>query len=341
MPTLSSLVSLNIITPLVTTSWYGGNPPFVNLSVFPSIPDLLWKSSPAVVLPTQNTRHQRLQKFCGNTSVGRGYPNQLTLRFLLVDHRHHVVYCYIPKVACSSWKLLMARLAGSNRTLTPLSNHEEFLQSLGIPRMFLIPKQDRQNILHDYSTFMFVRHPFDRLVSAYVNKFKMADVVYHKKYGCQIIKLFRANSTKGDLQKCNDVTFQEFVKYVIHLYRTDGSFDPHWRPFHELCDPCHVPYDFIGKMETMSMDKSFVMRNFFKTTVLDLPKVNPKDDDKPYMAEISPEDKDILYDIYKQDFLLFGYDKEVWNLKNSYALGRLTLCTHSLHSAQNNITVTS
>ena len=65
----------------------------------------------------------------------------------------------------------------------------------------------------------------------------------------------------------------------------------------------------------MSMDKTFVLRNFFNTTESSLPRVNPKDDDKPYMAEISQEDKNILYDIYKQDFLLFGYDNEAWKLE--------------------------
>ena len=187
--------------------------------------------------------------------------------------------------------------------------------SLGIRPMSLISSQDRREMLHKFSTFMFVRHPFDRLISAYIDKFTTTSrftVYFHKRYGCRIIKLFRANYTKGDLQKCNDVTFKEFVKYLIHLYQTGGSFEPHWRPFHELCDPCHVPYDFIGKMETMSMDKTFVLRNFFNTTEPSLPRRNSKGGHhKPYLDEITPEEKDMLYEVYKQDFLLFGYDKGV------------------------------
>ena len=281
-------------------------------SDWPSIPGLPWKPGSVTVPPTQNARHQRLQQVCGNSSAGE--PRRRSLRFLLVDRRHHVVYCYIPKVACSSWKDLLARLAGSNRTKTPV-HQDSFLQSLGIRPMSLISSQDRREMLHTFSTFMFVRHLFDRLVSAYIDKFTTTSrftVHFHKRYGCRIIKLFRANYTKGDLQKCNDVTFKEFVKYLIHLYQTGGSFEPHWRPFHELCDPCHVPYDFIGKMETMSIDKTFVLRNFFNTTEPSLPRRNSKGGHhKPYLDEITSEEKDMLYEVYKQDFLLFGYDKGV------------------------------
>ena len=282
--------------------------------IFSSNPDMPWESGPAAVLHTQITRHHHLQQVCGNMSSERGKPDYHTSPYLLVDRRHHVVYCYIPKVACSSWKAVLARLAGSKITYPPI-HQDSFMQSLGIWRMSQIPREERQGMLHDFSTFMFVRHPFDRLVSAYVNKFRTTNsftLQVHEQYGCKIIKLFRANYTNADLQKCNDVTFQEFVKYLIHLYRTGGSFNVHWRPFHEICDPCHVPYDFIGKMETMGRDKTFVLRNFFNTTESSLPKRNSKEDDKQYLDEISSEDKDMLYEVYKQDFLLFGYDKGFW-----------------------------
>ena len=65
-------------------------------------------------------------------------------------------------------------------------------------------------------------------------------------------------------------------------------------------------------METMSMDKTFVLHKCFNTTESSLPKRNPKGDDKHYLDEISSEDKDMLYEVYKRDFLLFGYDRWVW-----------------------------
>ena len=65
-------------------------------------------------------------------------------------------------------------------------------------------------------------------------------------------------------------------------------------------------------METMSMDKMFVLRKFFITTESSFPKRNFKGGHhKQYLDKISSEDQDMLYEVYKQDFLLFGYDKEV------------------------------
>ena len=65
-------------------------------------------------------------------------------------------------------------------------------------------------------------------------------------------------------------------------------------------------------METMSMDKSFVLHKFFNTTEPSLPKRNFKGGHhKQYLDEISLEEQDMLYEVYKQDFLLFGYYKKV------------------------------
>ena len=63
-------------------------------------------------------------------------------------------------------------------------------------------------------------------------------------------------------------------------------------------------------METMSVDKTFVLRKFFNTTEPSLPKRNSKGGHhKQYLDEISSEEQDMIYEVYKQDFLLFGYDK--------------------------------
>ncbi|XP_036004219.1 carbohydrate sulfotransferase 12 isoform X2 [Fundulus heteroclitus] len=68
----------------------------------------------------QEKRRRLLQEVCANDSVAfpgknRSFddiPNK-ELDHLIVDDRHGIIYCYVPKVACSNWKRIMIVLSES------------------------------------------------------------------------------------------------------------------------------------------------------------------------------------------------------------------------------------
>ena len=63
---------------------------------------------------------------------------------------------------------------------------------------------------------MFVRHPVERVLSAYRDKFTTTmsgGQRFQKLYGRDIIKRFRKNPSMPSLKKGNDVKFDEFVQY--------------------------------------------------------------------------------------------------------------------------------
>jgi len=61
---------------------------------------------------------------------------------------------------------------------------------------------------------MFVRHPLERLVSTYRDKFTKPAYYYKRRFGTKIIKAVRgANATTEALQKGHDVKFREMVLY--------------------------------------------------------------------------------------------------------------------------------
>ena len=55
------------------------------------------------------------------------------------------------------------------------------------------------------------------------------------------------------------VTFAEFAEYVVDEWKSGRRLDRHWRPQHEICNPCYVQYDFIGRFEQLSDDTSHVL----------------------------------------------------------------------------------
>lgn len=41
---------------------------------------------------------------CDNLHVKSKKITELSLDHILVDHKHRLLYCYVPKVACTNWK---------------------------------------------------------------------------------------------------------------------------------------------------------------------------------------------------------------------------------------------
>jgi hypothetical protein len=56
------------------------------------------------------------------------------------------------------------------------------------------------------------------------------------------------------------VTFDEFVRSVIHSHETQTIGDASVLPQHDHCDLSHTHYDFIGHMETLHEDTHFLVQ---------------------------------------------------------------------------------
>merc|ERR1712037_54508 len=78
----------------------------------------------------------------------------------------HLLYCWIHKVASTSWSKVFLQLAGLE---VPLSRTHEATQKFS-------PKKPGQlaSAISTSLVFTIVRHPFERLVSAYRDKFELA-----------------------------------------------------------------------------------------------------------------------------------------------------------------------
>ena len=92
--------------------------------------------------------------------------------------------------------------------------------------------------LDNYMKFMFVRHPLERLLSAYRNKSYdnkpserflnvSANEYFRLHYGTTITKEYRANPSNESLLRGHDVTFLEFFSYLIDP-KTVSSTSHNW-----------------------------------------------------------------------------------------------------------------
>ena len=171
-----------------------------------------------------------------------------------------------------------------------------------------------------YFKFTFVREPFERILSAYKDKFVHLRRVDHKIlefHGREILKNFRPNASKSALGKLDDITFREFIEYLV----TKGSnkstpvMDWHWDNYVNICGMCAVSYNFIGHYETFDQD----LADFKEAAELSPEEAerfdahaNNKSDTASallsYYSQIPIEWIDILGQLFKANFEMFNYN---------------------------------
>ena len=173
-----------------------------------------------------------------------------------------------------------------------------------------------QNMKKNYFSFMFSRHPFDRLYSVYRNKFldpvvKKASFLYY--FGPIILKEIGKNPKKHARKVLRgieylDITFEEFLMF---LTKGGHDADDHWTPETSLCQICKYQFDFIGRFEYLNTDSNTIFKlintdltfsteHDYKQRTIDVLKDVYARIPKPLLWKV--------YQIYKDDFDAFGYN---------------------------------
>lgn len=206
-----------------------------------------------------------------------------------------------------------------NFTRYNLHDNRELAKATGIKDISSYHPKKALSILENYYKVMFVRDPWERLLSAYIDKFTKINKYneyFHMKYGRRIIKYFRKNSTMKSLNKGRNVTFPEFVKFVRNQWEKGERMNAHWAPMVKLCQPCKVQYDFIGKFETFSEDSSVVLSRITQHncngTISNTGYKHVSPTRKllfKYYGKLNHDDLLSLQKIYHYDFRAFGYNE--------------------------------
>ncbi|XP_034434178.1 carbohydrate sulfotransferase 8-like [Hippoglossus hippoglossus] len=238
------------------------------------------------------------------------------VKYLFVVDKYKLLYCQVPKAGCSNWKRTLMVLAGQAYNTQSIKHDTVHYDH----RLKKLDSFDQKGIMHRLKTYtkvMFVREPLERMVSAYRDKFGNPNNYYHSLFGKPIISKYRANASLEALRTGNGVTFKEFVQYLLDVHRPVGM-DIHWEQANQLCNPCLIDYDFIGKFETMYEESDFFLRLIGAPQNLTLPSFkdrNPTETrtstqvTQSYFSEVSMMERQRVYDFYYMDYLMFNYSK--------------------------------
>ena len=152
------------------------------------------------------------------------------IQTLMVDTLHKAAFCAVAKVASTSWTSTLLKLVGREDQVAK-TPHEDFIQSNQSALTYInnfTPAQS-QRILQDYYLFMFVRDPWERLLSAYYyvvgssRRYK-----FYSKNGPQFLKHFSASEAK------ERVSFSEFLEFIGSSAGDLAHANLHWRPIYQV-----------------------------------------------------------------------------------------------------------
>ena len=192
-------------------------------------------------------------------------------------------------------------------------------------KMKLNEGEQNPKFLGSLFKFIFVRHPFERLVSAYFDKFVrkrdpnfIRSFIYHETPPDLLIKasinkyLFK-KSTYSNFR----ITFEKFVRFVIHEIKNKlvsyGTF--HWMPFTDFCGVCRVRFDFVGHLETLETDVDRLgrifpelagLKNVFRAKMNSVAGRGRKTSLSAFSKLPKALIKE-LYEVYRSDFIFGGY----------------------------------
>jgi Sulfotransferase family len=219
--------------------------------------------------------------------------------------RQKIIYVETPKVGSTTIKqILQYAEFGFDMSKMPTDDHDHVHDRARSP--LKSPRDNEAQFLHclestEYFTFSFVRNPFIRVLSAYLDKIVGRPGT-----------TTRIQQQMGIDPSSYIPTFEEFVGIVYSQSIRD--MNPHWAPQCFLLGIDRVRYDFLGRFEFF---EDSIMQLITRTNLripegaFGLGKGHATSADTRLRDNYTPQAIKRVQDIYSEDFKHLGYG---WSL---------------------------
>ncbi|CAL1540574.1 unnamed protein product [Lymnaea stagnalis] len=205
------------------------------------------------VLESMMTRQRRIQETC---EQGIGNIQQPFEDHILVSRMSHFFYCPVEKTASTFWRRFLYQLEFTKPMKSPFDVSVKQAYDGMTKQVKLFEKgQKLKNMLRLSTKILFVRDPYSRIFSAYVDKLLAPNPVFWTTWGVPAVTRYRPGAALTPT--CGaDARFFEFVSLIVDQ---EWGLEPHVMPIYKLCAPCWANYTVVGKMETFMRDTGHVL----------------------------------------------------------------------------------
>jgi Sulfotransferase family len=172
--------------------------------------------------------------------------------------QHRILYLCIPKCASTTIRMALSAMI-RQAPATPEQVHLRRYSGLKSPKQ--VGSSTFRRLVHDRATlrFSFVRNPYDRLVSAWADKFQSKPLVAGDPFIEAYLKLRKAMDLPLPKQADETLSFADFVHFAAAT--ADRRVDAHWQLQDDMLNLPGIGFDFIGKVESFSQDFVRVMEH--------------------------------------------------------------------------------
>jgi len=199
----------------------------------------------------QKKRISHIRTICTNHSVKNNISNRFYEDVLIRSDKYKFSMCTAAKVGSTFLIQFMTvlekgieygkALFQTERKLTHMYHAHDFLTS-------------RKWASHE-RTVLVARDPYSRLFSAYIDKIYLP--IWFET--SQRIRERYSNKNESNCQTL--VTFEEFLKHIIHIANQGIKPDRHWAQISATCHPCELNAFLLVKQESFAEDIAFVLKS--------------------------------------------------------------------------------
>jgi hypothetical protein len=204
------------------------------------------------------------------------------------------IYLYIPKVACSTMKLICAQYLN----IAP-KGQQDLAESIHEAAFPYVKRYRMRRHYREYFKFAFVRNPWDRLVSCYKDKLCDAAGQYvdHENRFTDYL------TTTGRYKE--DMTFDEFVSLVASI--PDRRAEGHFRSQVALLSDSRglIPLDRIARFEHLEDEFSYISARLGLNGSLPHLRTTGK---RHYREYYSQATRELVRQRYQADIETFSYE---------------------------------
>lgn len=222
---------------------------------------------------------QQVEEYCRRYSTPYE-KKELPARQLLLHKEKEVAFCYVPKSACTTFKILLLHSQGMlPDQYLDYNKHKQPHVAPKLREILLsaLNLEEREAVVGNYFKFVMFRHPLERLLSGYRSKMSVAvkseekmtlsdendrdvegDILLFDKEQL-ILKAHPDKYLKWRAAHESypiNISFSDFVDYWVKSDRL--SQNAHFNSVLRLCKPCTVRYDYYGNFKTFRSDSKLL-----------------------------------------------------------------------------------
>ncbi|WP_197059651.1 sulfotransferase family protein [Thermopetrobacter sp. TC1] len=216
------------------------------------------------------------------------------------SEKYKYIYVSTPKVACSTIiKTLQYLEVGEDMNKLPQHVHDRHNSPLLNPYdLNATPYEMLETDM--YFRFTFVRNPYTRILSAYLDK-----IVNNQWERNRLLP-------KLGYSKNANLTLTQFLETIREI--PDVHKDIHWTPQYYLIQPDKINYHVIGRFENFSIAFKKVIEKINSECNIELFKTkadhHKTNAGSKILDYIGKRERDLILEIFEDDFVKFGYSED-------------------------------